>query len=189
MGVIGPMSLSHERVVAKPGRMTGLFYGSVMAVVVLDQITKALVAANLPLMEPVDLISWMAPVFSFTFVHNTGIAFGLFPGRGHLFLVFSIVVALGAVIFRTKVVGSEWWSHLALGLVVGGALGNIIDRLLRGYVVDFLDVNFWPFRTWPVFNLADASVVVGVGLLLLDSILLEPRRLSAAEVEGSGGLD
>ncbi len=186
MGVMESVSLSHERATVKSSRTTGLFYGAVLAVVVLDQITKALVAANLPLMEPVDLISWMAPVFSFTFVHNTGIAFGLFPGRGYLFLAFSIVVALGAVIFRTKVVGPEWWNHLALGLVVGGALGNIIDRLLRGYVVDFLDVNFWPFRTWPVFNLADASVVVGVGLLLLDSMLLEPRRLSAAEVEGTG---
>lgn len=188
MSSMGLVSLSRDRNAA--GRAWhGLFYGAIIAVLLLDQVTKAWVATNLPLMEPVDLVSWMAPVLSFTFVQNTGIAFGLFPGLGRLFLIFSVVVALGAVVLRMKVVGPKWWGHLALGLVVGGALGNVIDRLVRGYVVDFLDVNFWPFRTWPVFNFADASVVIGVGLLLLDSLLVEPKNVPVTGVDGSNVVD
>ncbi|MGC9348929.1 MAG: signal peptidase II [Anaerolineae bacterium] len=150
-----------------------LFYGGAVIVLILDQLTKAWVVANLPLYRPVDLFPWLAPVLSFTSVENTGVAFGLFPGLGLLFTVLSLVVVAGIFIFFRTLPASDLWVHMSLGLVTGGALGNVLDRFLRGYVVDFIDVNFWPFATWPVFNLADSAIVVGVFILLIDSYFAE----------------
>lgn len=151
-----------------------LFGGLLLGVVVADQLTKAWVVANLPVHRPVDVFPWLAPILSFTSVQNTGVAFGLFPALGDLFTLLSVIVVIGILIFRRTLPSVHVWVHGALGLVVGGALGNVIDRLLRGYVVDFLDVNFWPLETWPVFNLADSAIVVGVAILLIDSLLAEP---------------
>lgn len=149
-----------------------LFYGAALLVLLADQLTKAWVVANLPLYQPTDLVAWLAPVFSLTSIRNTGVAFGLFQGLGNLFAVFSVLVLIGIFVFRRTIEAEDVWTHLSLGLVVGGAVGNnIIDRLLRGYVVDFLDVNFWPLQNWPVFNLADSAIVIGVGVLLVDSLL------------------
>ena len=100
---------------------------------------------------------------------------GCFPNTAALFTVLPVIVVVAIAVFRRTVPESDLWAHAALGLVTGGALGNVIDRVLRGYVVDFIDVNFWPFRGWPVFNLADSAVVVGVFLLLVDSFLAQPE--------------
>lgn len=150
-----------------------LYFGGVGLVMVVDQLTKFWVANNLPVYQPVDLVEWLAPILSFTSVRNTGVAFGLFQGLGIPFSLLSLVIVVAVVFFRLKVPASEFLLHGALGLVTGGALGNIVDRVMRGYVVDFLDVNFWPLHNWPVFNLADAAIVVGAGLLLLDSFVAD----------------
>ena len=152
-----------------------LFYGLGVVAIAIDQLTKAWVVGALPDYQPVDLAGWLAPVFSLTSVRNTGIAFGLFPQHVRLFTVLPVIVVVAIAVFRRTVPESDLWAHAALGLVTGGALGNVIDRVLRGYVVDFIDVNFWPFRGWPVFNLADSAVVVGVFLLLVDSFLAQPE--------------
>jgi signal peptidase II len=152
-----------------------LFFGAVAIVLLLDQVTKAWVVANLPAYRPVNVIPWLAPILSFTSVENTGVAFGLFPGLGSLFTLLALVVVIGIFFFMRTLPASDLWVHLSLGLVTGGALGNVLDRFLRGYVVDFLDVNFWPLATWPVFNLADSAIVVGVFILLVDSFLAEPE--------------
>ena len=168
---------TRERVVSGYGSHV-LFYGAILVVLLIDQLSKSWVVINLPLYQPTDLFPWLAPILSFTSIRNTGVAFGLFQGLGDIFAVFSVLVLIGIFLFRRTLPTGDLWVHLSLGLVVGGALGNnIVDRLFRGHVVDFLDVNFWPLQTWPVFNLADSAIVVGVGILLVDSFLTD--RLEA----------
>ncbi len=158
-------------------------------VVALDQVSKLWVVANLPEYTPVELFPWLSPLFSMTYVKNTGVAFGMFPGMGSIATVLSIGVVIAIFIFHRAIPATDTWVHLALGLVMGGAVGNnIIDRTLHGFVVDFIDVNFWPFRTWPVFNVADSAIMIGVTILLLDSLLRpypeETEAPAAEEVHG-----
>lgn len=154
-----------------------LFFGGAAFVVALDQLSKAWVVHHLPAYTPVDWIPQLAPLFSFTFVKNTGVAFGLFPQLGGLFTILSAIVVVGILVFHHVIAETDLWLYGALGLVTGGALGNLIDRLARGYVVDFIDVNFWPLREWPVFNAADSAIVIGVAVLLLDAFLLGEREV------------
>lgn len=152
-------------------RNWALFGAGVALVVVADQLSKLWVVQNLPPNQPVDLVAWLSPILSLTSITNTGIAFGLLPGSGWLFAVLALgVVVIVPFLLRTIPL-SDYWVYAAMGLVEGGAIGNLIDRIVRGHVVDFLDVNFWPLRHWPVFNLADSAVVVGVAVLLLDAFL------------------
>ncbi len=137
---------------------------------ILDQVTKLLVIQNLALHEshPVgSLLFW-------THVHNRGGAFGLFPGASLLFLGTGIAVI--GVLFWTlpQAKSLDWLSATAYGLILGGAIGNLIDRVRFGYVTDFIDLNFWPLVTWPVFNVADIGISVGIGLLVLTTLL--PQR-------------
>ena len=156
-----------------------LFFGAILLILVVDQLTKAWVVARLPLYEPTDLWQWLSSILSFTYVKNTGVAFGLFQGLGRAFALLPVLVVVAVVVVRRSMPVGDLWVHLSLGLVVGGALGNVIDRLLRGYVVDFLDVNFRPLQSWPVFNAADAAVVVGVAILLLDTFLADTEEAPA----------
>lgn len=147
------------------------------AVVLLaDQVTKYLLRANLRPGQSVDLTAWLAPVFRLTYVTNTGAAFGLFPGWGRFFVVIAVFVIVALVWYTLQLSDGYWLIQLALGLQLGGACGNLVDRLrYGGSVVDFIDLNFWPLHRWPVFNLADASIVVGVTLLSL-LMLWEERQ-------------
>jgi signal peptidase II len=160
--------------IAVRGRL--LLWGGAAFVVALDQLSKSWVVGHLPAYTPVDWIPQLISLFSFTFVKNTGVAFGLFPQLGGLFTILSALVVTGIVVVHRIIAESDLWVYGGLGLVTGGALGNLIDRLARGYVVDFIDVNFWPLREWPVFNLADSAIVVGVAVLLLDAFLLSERE-------------
>lgn len=172
-------SVSHSDLSRKPnvGRLShALFFGTIALILGVDQLTKAWVVSNLPLYEPMDVWQWLAPILSFTFVKNTGVAFGMFQGLGRAFVLLPVLVVVAVIVFRRSLPLDELWVHLSLGLVVGGALGNVIDRLLRGYVVDFLDVNFRPLQSWPVFNIADSAVVVGVAIMLLDTFLAETEE-------------
>lgn len=156
-----------------------LFYGGAAIVLVIDQLSKLWVVRTIPAYTPTDFFPWLSPILSFTFVHNTGVAFGLLPQLGEIFKVLVAAVVIGIVFFQRKLAPTEMWMHLALGLVTGGALGNLLDRFTRGFVVDFLDVNFWPFRNYAVFNVADSAVVVGVAILLLDSFLTSQEKVIA----------
>jgi signal peptidase II len=168
-------------------RNTLLFYGLIAVVLIVDQLTKAWVVAYLPPYQPIDVVPWLEPLLSFTFVENTGVAFGLFPQLGGLFTVLSALVVVGILFFRQSLPDFELWVHTSLGLVTGGAIGNLIDRVARGYVVDFLDVNAWPLHTWPVFNVADSAIVVGVFVLLVDSFVNERDALAIADDGDEGG--
>jgi signal peptidase II len=159
-----------------------LLVGAAALVVALDQGSKFWVVRNLPLYTPVDVFPWLKPILSFTYITNMGVAFGLFPQLSTLLKFLPLVIIGLIVVFRRSIVVTRPWIDLALGIITGGALGNLCDRLFRGgSVVDFLDVNFWPFRQWPVFNIADSSILVGVGILLLDSLLFDMQPAPAAD--------
>ncbi len=164
-----------------------LFWMSLGVVLLADQLSKLWVVRTFPRFVSVQPVAWLEPVFSFTPVENTGVAFGLLPQLGGVLTVLSTVIIAGLLIFYLQMEDEEHWlMHLALGAQIGGAIGNLVDRFARGAVVDFIDANFWPFQEWPIFNLADSAIVVGVGLLLL-AAFLEERVLSQEreEVEAS----
>jgi len=146
-------------------------YGLAILIVIVDQITKAWMLDGLSLREVGQVLVW-PPLLNFSYVENTGVSFGLFGGGGARWILtgFSIIVA-GVL---------TWWAlkaerrmlAISIGLVVGGAIGNVIDRIRFGYVVDFVDVSGIGFFPW-VFNVADSAITIGVILLILDSILSE----------------
>ncbi len=146
-------------------------YGFALLIIVVDQLTKAWVLSGLDLREVRHVPVW-PPIFNFTWVENRGVSFGLFgDGSARWMLsVFSIVVA--------GILG--WWALKAdrrllvsaIGLIMGGAIGNVIDRIRFGFVVDFLDFSGTGFFPW-VFNVADSAITLGVILLILDSVLSE----------------
>jgi len=134
---------------------TVLFIATAAGAVAVDQLLKILVVA---FMEPGRSITVIPAVLDITFTTNTGAAFGLLKGSGQLiFLVATVVVVLILAWFFYTRHSDSTWSFIALGMVIGGALGNVIDRICRGKVVDFVDLGWWP-----VFNFADMAIVAGV---------------------------
>ena len=144
-----------------------------LAVFIADQITKYVVKANLDLYE-----SWPREgLFRITYGTNSGTAFGLFPDQTVVLIITSLL-AIGFIyyFYRSHAVPSPVL-RLAIGLQLGGAFGNLVDRVRLGSVVDFIDVGWWP-----IFNIADSSIVTGIGLLAL-IIFLTPREPSTMEEE------
>jgi len=154
-------------------RITWAAYGLALGVVVLDQLTKAWILNGLFLRE-VGQVEILPPLLNFTYVENTGVSFGLFGGGEARWVLtaFSILVAGGLA----------WWALkagrrllvAAIGLVIGGAIGNVIDRIRFGHVVDFVDFSGTGVFPW-VFNVADSAITVGVALLILDSVMSERK--------------
>jgi signal peptidase II len=154
-------------------------FGLALLIVIFDQLTKAWIISGLDLQE-MGQVTVLPPIFNLTWVENRGVSFGLFgDGSARWYLsVFSILVA-GAL---------GWWALkadrrlliAAIGLVMGGAIGNVIDRIRFGFVVDFLDFSGTGFFPW-VFNVADSAISVGVVLLIWDSL----RAEQAAKVGGA----
>jgi signal peptidase II len=141
-----------------------------------DQASKWVILNHLPegrSWPPAD--HWIAKVFTFAHVRNTGVALGMFQGRNSFFLGLAVVVAAGLWVFQRRTDPTHRLVHLAVGLQVGGAIGNMIDRVRLGHVVDFLSFKIF----WPVFNVADAAIVMGVVLLMVHFWQAE-RRAEAA---------
>ncbi len=147
-----------------------------LAVVVLDQATKTWVLATFELHETLPVIpGW----FHLTYIRNPGAAFGLFSGhaeafRRPFFLVVTTVALAAILAILWRAPRGRPWLLTALGLVFGGAVGNLIDRVRWGEVVDFLDV-FWKTHHWPAFNIADSAITVGMGVLILEELFGRKR--------------
>lgn len=140
-------------------------------IVALDQWTKYLVRTNLILGESwlPNSLAWLSPYARIVHWYNTGAAFGMFQSGSLVFSVLAILVTFGIIYYFPRVEHSDWTLRIAMSMQLAGALGNLIDRLLRnGQVTDFISVG-----TFPVFNVADASISVGTAILLLGVYLQE----------------
>lgn len=135
-------------------------------VILADQGSKFLVARGMELGQSVSVLG---NFFRLTFIRNTGGVFGIFLGGGWFYLVASLLAIIVIWYYFRRVSAGSLWTRMALAGVLGGALGNLTDRLRYGAVTDFLDFGIGQLR-WPVFNLADAAVTVGVALFLLNML-------------------
>jgi signal peptidase II len=149
----------------------------------LDQLTKILVDRHLGYADRVPIIEGF---FYLTHVRNPGAAFGLFAeADGALRLFFFVGVSIVAIAiilsFFRQLAPGDRLSALALGMILGGATGNLIDRLTRGEVVDFLHFRLWGGYSWPDFNLADSFIVVGVAILMLELLASEGEERASPE--------
>jgi len=151
-------------------------------ILILDQWTKSIIRSNLDFGEIWMPWEWLAPYARVVHWYNTGVAFGMFQDRNLMFAMLSLVVSLVLIIFYPKLTQNDWFLRVAIGLQVGGSLGNLIDRLTIDHVTDFISVG-----NFPVFNIADASITMGVGVMLLGLWLEERRekRESAIRAEDS----
>jgi signal peptidase II len=152
-----------------------LAYGFALLIFVADQVSKWFVIGplNLEAVQHIDLL----PFFDFTWVENRGISLGIAQAQNetHRWILVAVTAAIA--------VGVAWWirkeeargDQLALAMVLGGALGNIVDRTRFGYVVDFLDLHFGTFRPFYVFNVGDAAISIGVVILLLRAFLIREK--------------
>jgi signal peptidase II len=148
-------------------------------VVVLDQATKAIVRARFELGDTVTVIPGF---FSLTRVHNTGAAFGLmndvdFPYKTAVLALIAAAALGGLASYAASLGDEQWLSRLGLAGIMGGAAGNLIDRLSLGFVVDFFDFSWRGWHFW-AFNIADAAITVGVAFMILDMLGLGQRRVS-----------
>ena len=141
----------------------------IISITLLDQITKYLIRHYLYLGNSVPVISG---IFNLSYTQNTGAAFGILQGANFFLISLSIVVLVLLVIFRRSIFGDGILYRIGIGLVTGGIVGNLIDRLRLGYVVDFLDFH-WKTRHFPAFNVADAYICVGVGLYIIMQIMFQ----------------
>ena len=135
-----------------------------LLIVALDQWTKWLVRSNIPAGQSwlPDSLQWLSPYARIVHWYNTGAAFGIFKEGGMVFTVLAFIVIGAILYYYPQVERSDWSLRLAMSMQLGGAIGNLIDRLRIGYVTDFISVG-----TFPVFNIADASISLGCVVLLL----------------------
>jgi len=145
------------------------FLLSALVIVVLDQITKELVRANMYPGQSIPPDSWVR----LTYVTNTGGAFGILQGQSLFILITTVIGVVAILLYYIFPPVNSWLLTTALGLQFGGALGNLIDRIRLGHVTDFID-----FRVWPVFNLADSAIVVGVATLTIFVFFIDRERPS-----------
>jgi signal peptidase II len=150
-------------------------------VVALDRYTKSWVVSNLGLYESWKPIPALGKVLEIHYITNTGVAFGLFQGGGFIFKLLPIVISSVILYYYMTLPAGQWLIRLALGLQMAGALGNLIDRLFIGHVIDFIHVPYWP-----VFNVADSAITTGTVLLVLLLLREEWRERKAAQQVSEG---
>lgn len=147
-------------------------------IVALDLWTKSLATESLTLYRPVEITSWL----NMTLAHNYGAAFSFLSDAGGwqrwLFTGLASVVTVVLIVWLLRLPAKEKLTAAALGLIIGGAVGNLIDRINNGYVVDFIDVYYRGWH-WPAFNLADSAITGGVILMLLDALVLSVLKKKA----------
>lgn len=147
-----------------------------LLVVILDQVTKALVVTHLPLYEPVTVVPGLITLIH---VQNPGAAFGLLPFKRPLFIAVAAALVAAAAVFRRRILQEGWLVQAGIGLGLGGAVGNMVDRVRTGMVTDFIQVPLIP-----VFNVADTAIVVGVALLMWGTLFAHGRAADGAPAQG-----
>jgi len=151
------------------------WFSLALIVIILDQITKGIASAQLTMFQPVPVM----PMFNFTLMHNEGAAFSFLSDAGGwqrwFFTALASIVSIAIVIWITKLKPEEKWTALSLALILGGAVGNLIDRVRLGYVVDFIDV-YYETAHWPAFNIADSAIFVGAAIMIITSFKAEEKE-------------
>jgi len=138
-------------------------------IVVLDQLTKFIIHSTMNLYDSIQVVPYL---LNFTYIRNEGIAFGIyFEGAETIFIVLPILITIYLFYLLKNEDFQDNFSQIALFLIIAGAVGNIIDRIFRGYVVDFIDFHLNDMH-WYVFNIADSSVTIGLIFLLYSSIII-----------------
>jgi len=136
--------------------------------VILDQASKLAIAGSMQLYQSIEIV----PYFNLTYVHNTGAAFSFLSEAGGwqrwFFAGLALVISVVIAVWLARLKQHETLLAVALSLILGGAIGNLIDRLAYGYVIDFLDVYYQTWH-WPAFNIADSAITLGVVLMLVES--------------------
>ena len=158
-------------IVERPGARLRMEAWLPLTIVVLDQLTKAMVRRSLPLHQSVEVVPGL---LDFTHIRNTGAAFGLlntveFPFKTVVIALIATCALVGVALYARSLPPHQVLARAGLALIIGGAAGNLIDRVLVGSVVDFVDVYWRTYHFW-AFNVADSAITVGVGLMLLDVI-------------------
>ncbi|EED36480.1 signal peptidase II [Luminiphilus syltensis NOR5-1B] len=160
-------------------RQALLGYGCAVLVLLLDQWSKNIASEALDYRTPVELTDW----FSLTLAHNTGAAFSFLADAGGwqrwFFSAVACVVSGVVVFWLGRLERGKLWHALALGLILGGGLGNFYDRVLLGYVVDFISLHYGDWY-WPAFNVADSAISAGAVVLILDSLVGSDRTSNEA---------
>jgi signal peptidase II len=151
--------------------------GIASIIVVLDQWTKYLVRTLIPFGGSWSPWSWLEPYARIVHWQNTGAAFGMFQGFGLVFTVLAFIVSIAILYYFPRIPSNEWAIRLAMTMQLGGAVGNLIDRLIQGTVTDFVSLG-----TFAVFNVADASISVGTAILILAVWISERKQKKLAQV-------
>ncbi len=138
-------------------------------IVIADQITKYIATVKLEMFETVAVM----PMFNFTLMHNEGAAFSFLSDAGGwqrwFFTIISFIVSIALIVWIKKLKPEEKLQALAFSFILGGAIGNLIDRLFLGYVIDFIDI-YYNASHWPAFNIADSAITIGVVILIVDTV-------------------
>ena len=148
-----------------------ILFSIATGIVVLDQWTKSLVRDTLAFGEIWSPWAWLTPYARVVHWSNTGVAFGMFQNNNILFTILVSIIALVIIIYYPRLTEGDWFLMIALSMQLGGAVGNLIDRLTIGHVTDFISVG-----NFAVFNVADASVTIGVGIMILGLWVQENKQ-------------
>ncbi len=170
-----------------------------LLVYLIDQLSKWIIKSTMQLHESIPVLG---DFFRLTYVENPGMAFGIQISNNVFFTVFAIIASIVILLYLFKLQMEETWARIAMSIILGGAIGNLTDRIFRGQVVDFLDFEFFdinipPFNLlsmhfsgyslerWPIFNVADIAVSVGMVMLLIYILFLEGKNAQLAAVESA----
>lgn len=149
-------------------------------IILVDQVSKYIIRANLAIGEVYRPELWITEFARIVHWQNTGAAFGMFQSLGNVFMILSIIVSATIIYYFPQVPRQDWLIRLAMAMLLGGAVGNLIDRLNLGYVVDFVSVG-----EFPVFNVADASISLGVVVLFIGMWMQERQKKAEQKNDNS----
>ncbi|WP_223700300.1 signal peptidase II [Sutcliffiella deserti] len=144
-----------------------IYYILALFIIIVDQLTKWLVVKYMELGENITIIENFLYLSSH---RNRGAAWGILEGQMYFFYIITVAVVIGLIVYIQKLPKDQKWMKLALSLMLGGAIGNFIDRLLHQEVIDFINTFIFSYD-FPIFNVADSTLVIGVGIILVLTLL------------------
>ena len=147
-----------------------------LVIILLDQVTKYFASHVLSMYQPIPIV----PGFNLTLMHNTGAAFSFLSQAGGwqrwFFIGIASVVSIVIIVWMNGLPKNKYWLLTALALILGGAIGNVCDRIILGYVIDFIEV-YYGDMFWPAFNIADSAITIGAIMLIIDSLFLKEAEI------------